>query len=623
MPFTIISNFIIRGRDSLKQSSQWVEKYGYSILPLLTAFLLIFSFSAPQRGVLGWVCLLPLLFYFHKMDTAWQKCFWGGFAGGMVFFLHHYAYLALSVEFLFPRYFSILIVCIAAFYSALFWGLFSSAASFILRNKRILLPALALPSAWVLGEFLRALGFLGHTGGFLGYTQDHCLPLLQCIPLYGYWGLSFLMVFAQAQVFLFWRSYRENDWLDGIQQSSSRQRKNVLQGYNQRRSVQQENNRRGSDQQVNRQQEFNREKNTQQENKNTQQRNIWWGKKRNYCNLEGAASLLIFLALLGGGLCLPSLFPVETNEKALRIALVQGNIPQENILNSSLSLQNFQKYLALSRRAHDLYAPLDLIVWPETVFSAGLGKRHYSAAAEEIAALAAETDASILFGAVYEEQNKNAAANDHGPVFNSILLQKNGEDAWEEKRYDKIRLVPFSEYFPFPDLLQKILHLEISLGAYTPGKCAQTFSLDASDSRFGGIICFESYFAQPARSIVQKGSKHLFALTNDAWFLSSDGLTQHARVARFRALETGVGVTQVANTGYTVSYDPFGREVFSLPPLQEGFALLETKLPHRRTLYQLWGNYFLYPCLLLLIVACCPLFNNFFLKKKIPSPTSK
>ncbi len=528
-----------KGGDSLKLGGQWGKKYGYTVLPLLTAFFLILSFTSWQKGILGWICLLPLFFYIYKESSSWQKCFWGGFGGGLIFFLHHYAYMALSVNFLFPRYFSSLVVFAAALYSALFWGLFSLIASFILQDKRVLLPALALPSAWVLGEYLRSWGFLGHTGGFLGYTQENCLPLLQCISLYGYWGLSFLMVFSQALLFLLWRNHRV--------------------------------------------------------------------KTNRSCCKEIIISILLFFTLLGSGLYLPSLFPVEKNEKPLRIALIQGNISQADTLDSSLSLQNFQKYLNLSRRAHALYAPLDLIVWPETVFSANIGKKYYLEAVKEIAALAAETNAAVLFGAVYEEQSK-------GKIFNSILLQKNDKNFWEEKRYDKIKLVPFAEYFPFPDLLQRFWNLNISLGTYTPGNTVQNFNLE--NSCFGGIVCFESYFAHPARSIVQKGGKHLFVLTNDAWFLASDGLTQHARAATIRALETGVGVTQVANTGYTISFDPYGREVFRLPILQEDIALLETEMPHRRTLYLLWGNYFLYPCLLLLIVACRSSFHRSFLKKR-------
>lgn len=515
-----------------------IIKYRYIVLPLLTALLAWLAFQPWNKGCLGWICLLPLFFYFTKVIPSRKKCFWGGFLAGFLFFLGLYAYLSLSVNFFFPRYCGFLVVTGAALYSALFWGFFSLASAFILQDKNILLPALALPSAWVLAEYLRSLGFLGHTGGFLGYSQQS-IPLLQSISLYGYWGLSFLMVLAQTLIFLLWRSRRKKT-------------------------------------------------------------------KRFY--KETIIAVIIFLALLGGGIYLPSLFPLKENSRTLRLALVQGNIPQEDILNPSLARQNFQKYLNLSRRADTLYTPLHLIVWPETVFTTNVAKNR-PAAIEEMAALSEETGAAILLGAIYEEQSRQQ-------IFNSILLQKEGANPLNEKRYDKMKLVPFAEYFPFPHLLNKFFGLDIALGTYTPGTALHNFQ--CADFFFGGIVCFESYFPQPARSMVQKGAGHLFVLSNDAWFLNSSGLEQHARVAAIRALETGVGVTQVANTGHTISFDPCGREIIRLPVLQEGIAFLETKMPHRQTLYLLWGNYFLYPCLLILFVAFRSFHRKAFPRKQSP-----
>ena len=87
--------------------------------------------------------------------------------------------------------------------------------------------------------------------------------------------------------------------------------------------------------------------------------------------------------------------------------------------------------------------------------------------------------------------------------------------------------------------------------------------------------------------------EHIFILSNDAWFLESSGLEQHARAAIVRALETGLGVTQVANTGYTVSYDYAGREILKLPALSEGICLLKQKYPFAKPFIS-YGDYFLY-----------------------------
>ena len=291
---------------------------------------------------------------------------------------------------------------------------------------------------------------------------------------------------------------------------------------------------------------------------------------------------LIFSIVLFAGLTLPSLFPVQEKDEALRIALLQGNILQEDVLNPAMAPVNFQKHLVLTKEAAERYGNLDLIVWPETVFSLNVARNQRDAAAK-LASLAKATEAPLMFGAMFED-------NVSGDVFNSILLQRPGQPAFDAQRYDKQRLVPFAEYFPFHNLLNSLLNSTVSLGTYTPGGEASPFYLE--NITVGGIICFESYFPVPALHLARGGAEHIFILTNDAWFLKSHGVQQHADAAPFRAAELGIGVTQVANTGLTRSYNYQGEKTLDLLPFQEGSALLETTMPQRQTLYRLWGDYF-------------------------------
>ncbi|MDO9535812.1 MAG: apolipoprotein N-acyltransferase [Bacillota bacterium] len=496
----------------------------FFILPVLSAVFLILSFPPWDKGYLAWVFLLPLFFYFREQNySSWENGFFPGLVIGIIFFIYLFAYLALAVDFLFPRYMGFLVVAVSSLYSAFFFGLFTLSLRFFLKTRNILLSTLAIPASWVLLEYFRSLGFLGHTGGFLGYSQVGYIPLLQAVSLYGYWGLPFLMISFQVVLFISWQNFCKKP------------------------------------------------------------------KKR---LIESASSVLVFLIMLGCGLYLPSLFPVEKNDKPVRIALIQGNITQDDVLDSYMAPKNFQKYVQLTKDADQLYAPLDLIVWPETVFSLNVARLNPTSE-QEVADLADETGASILLGAMVEKTQKE--------VYNSILLQKAGRTSWEEERYDKSRLVPFAEIFPVPEILNKILPADVSLGTYTSGTGSQLFYL--LDFTIGGIVCFESYFSRPALEMAQRGAEHLFVLSNDAWFLDSTGLKQHARVAAIRAIETGIGVTQVANTGYTISFDYTGKEVLSLPALEDGIALLETNLPTRQTLYRLWGDYFVLLCIIILLIS--------------------
>ncbi|HHT46273.1 MAG TPA: apolipoprotein N-acyltransferase [Firmicutes bacterium] len=501
------------------------SRIGYWALPLFSSFLLILSFPPWNQGYLAWISFLPLFYFLYRhLDSSTRiSIFLGGFITGMFFFLYLYSYMAVAVNFLFPPYLGYLVVFAASLYSAIFFGLFSLFFSFSLKGKNITLSIMAAPAAWVLLEYFRSLGLLGHTGGFLGYSQSNYTPILQAASLYGYWGLPFLIIFLQTIIFFRFTALKAK--------KGSPLRKLLL-------------------------------------------------------------PLIIFLTMLGSGIILPSFFPAEEKSDIFRIALIQGNIPQKDILNPSSAKDNFQKYLELTGKAYRLFAPLDLIVWPETVFSTSVA-HYYPEAEKEIMLLAEETGAPILLGAMYTD-------HEEGNTYNSILLQKSSRESQGKQRYDKIRLVPFAEYFPFPGLLNKIWPAKISLGTYTPGTDIRLFNLGNWD--IGGIICFESYFSDPALKTAQKGAEHLFVLSNDAWFFESSGMEQHAQAAAIRAVETGLGVTQVANTGYTISFDYKGRKILSLPRTEDGIALLETNLPQRTTLYRCWGDYFLFLCCIILFV---------------------
>ena len=300
---------------------------------------------------------------------------------------------------------------------------------------------------------------------------------------------------------------------------------------------------------------------------------------------------ILLSVVLVAGFTLPSRFPVQEKDETLRIALLQGNISQADVLDPAMAPVNFQKYITLTKEAADRYGSLDLIVWPETVFSLNVARYEQNAAAK-LASLAKEAEAPLMFGAMIEDKHS-------GDVFNSILLQRAGQPAFDTQRYDKQRLVPFAEYFPLDNLLNMILNSDVSLGTYTPGGKASPFYLN--NFTVGGIVCFESFFPGPALQLVRGGAEHIFILTNDAWFLESHGVQQHADAAPFRAAELGVGVTQVANTGLTRSYNYRGEKILDLPPYQEGIALLETSMAQRQTLYRLFGDYFVILCAVIFI----------------------
>jgi apolipoprotein N-acyltransferase len=135
--------------------------------------------------------------------------------------------------------------------------------------------------------------------------------------------------------------------------------------------------------------------------------------------------------------------------------------------------------------------------------------------------------------------------------------------------YDKAHLVPFGEYMP----LRSVLGLQSVAGGSTDfsrGPGLQTLRLDGLPP-VGPLICYEVIFpGQVARR--DDRPEWLLNLTNDGWYGRSAGPHQHLVAARLRAVEEGLPVVRVANTGISAIIDPLGKVQAQLGLLERGIV---------------------------------------------------
>src|SRR5262249_42576441 len=83
--------------------------------------------------------------------------------------------------------------------------------------------------------------------------------------------------------------------------------------------------------------------------------------------------------------------------------------------------------------------------------------------------------------------------------------------------YDKINLVPFGEYEPFPLIHRVVRSVSSEVGGFRAGTSYAVGRLPGG-YRFGVFICYESIFPHEVRRFVSGGANLLINISNDGWF---------------------------------------------------------------------------------------------------------
>ncbi|VXD16209.1 Apolipoprotein N-acyltransferase [Planktothrix serta PCC 8927] len=297
------------------------------------------------------------------------------------------------------------------------------------------------------------------------------------------------------------------------------------------------------------------------------------------------SSLALFILLITHGIGL-TLYnrPLQNNpEQALKIGIIQGNIPNEIKLNYSGYLKALNGYttgyITLANQG------VDLVVTPETAlpfFWTDANLRENSAFYQAIL----NKKVPALVGGF---------ASKLGGYTNSLFAIDGGGDIISE--YDKVNLVPLGEFIPFSEILgQFIRRLSPLEATLIHGKPGQEFQTPFGQVTVG--ICYDSAFANHFRRQTATGGEFIITASNDAHY-SSTMLTQHHALDVMRAIENHRWTIRATNTGYSAVVDPQGRTRWiSNHNTYELYA--DTIYRNQtQTLYVRWGDW-LMPVLLIL-----------------------
>jgi apolipoprotein N-acyltransferase len=271
----------------------------------------------------------------------------------------------------------------------------------------------------------------------------------------------------------------------------------------------------------------------------------------------------------------------------VKIRIMQPNLQQDVKFNYSAKAEVMQKYLALSDRASGPQSTgvrdATILIWPESAFPFFL-TREPDAMAQIANFLPSGT--VLITGSV--------RAPDVPPgtritrAYNSIYVVDH--DGNVLSIYDKLHLVPFGEFLPFQDWMEKLGFEQLTKvqGGFIPGTLHHPLPIPHAP-RVLPSICYEAIFP----GVVAPGNDRpgwIVNVTNDGWFGISTGPYQHLQQARVRAIEQGLPLVRAANTGISAVIDPVGRIVARLGLGIEG--VLDSSLPSaiRPTVYARVGD---------------------------------
>jgi len=115
--------------------------------------------------------------------------------------------------------------------------------------------------------------------------------------------------------------------------------------------------------------------------------------------------------------------------------------------------------------------------------------------------------------------------------------------------------------------------------------------LELGGLRVAPLICFEVAFPELTRQAALGGAQVLAVLTNDAFGRYLGTPLQHLRVARFRAVETGLPLAFASNGGPSAVIDGAGRVLVRSRIGRPETLVATPRLRARTTLYLRWGDW--------------------------------
>lgn len=308
----------------------------------------------------------------------------------------------------------------------------------------------------------------------------------------------------------------------------------------------------------------------------------WSGDRRRALRAGSVVAALVVLLLGYGRWRLRALTAATRAAAPLTVGVVQGGFADYAALEKAhgtfeATRRILNDYFALSQEALR-EAPVQLLVWPETVYPTTFGapKSADGAAFDRgLASFVTGTGVPLVFGG-YD-------AGKDGREYNAAIVLEPGErdGGVTFDAYRKTWLFPLTERVPAvldrPEVRRRLPWL----GTWTPGDGPTVLRVRPKNGpavRVLPLVCYDAVVPAHTRAAVTEGAELIVTLSNDAWFGRGPGTWLHLAVSVFRSIETHRPQVRATTTGISAVIDASG-EIRQAAGPGERRVLVDTVLP--------------------------------------------
>ena len=279
--------------------------------------------------------------------------------------------------------------------------------------------------------------------------------------------------------------------------------------------------------------------------------------------------------------------PLPQSENAARVTVVQPNVPMNGMNEDryatmlALHIRESSSALKDSKAKKPADVP-SLIVFPESPMMFMWGED--PKLRELFTEFAAVTESSLLFNSAEKSEGGGDYHN------SAVMIDRKGKLV---AQYDKIFLLPFGEFIPFPEPVAS--WMPAFVGSFRHG--SEYDLLPIGDLKAGVMICFESHFGSHTAEYARRGADVIIEMTNDGYLGNTPVLRQHLANSVMRAAETRRPVIRATNVGVTAYIDGMG-EILEEAPVYTDLSRswLVPRSDGVQTLYVRFGDWFAWLC---------------------------